>query len=314
MRRLDRERQQLELGRLAYVAVTRAKRRLHLVGAAALRGSGEADEPALQQPRADSMLGFLWPAIAADFERRRDALLARGEIARAVPAARPRAACGNLQRLPADFRLDAMALDAWSTRRQPRDATGPIRPEFDWAGQVAIAVGTVVHAELVDRAAPGFVEAGPETLARGRSAALLAAGLPAERLPLAAARVAQALQRVAASPMARHLLDSRHAHAASELALTAMLDGEPVSVQIDRTFVDADGIRWIADWKTGSHEGGDRDAFLASELRRYDGQLARYSAVMRLLDGRAQRVGLYYPLLDAWVEWSPASGGEPPPG
>ena len=34
---------------------------------------------------------------------------------------------------------------------------------------------------------------------------------------------------------------------------------------LDRTFVDDAGIRWIIDYKTGSHEGGNLEAFLNNE-------------------------------------------------
>ena len=59
------------------------------------------------------------------------------------------------------------------------------------------------------------------------------------------------------------------------------------------------------DWKTSAHEGGDEQAFLDNELERYGPQLARYAAALFALDGRPQRVGLYFPLLDAWREWQP---------
>jgi len=74
------------------------------------------------------------------------------------------------------------------------------------------------------------------------------------------------------------------------------------SLRIDRTFVDAEGTRWIVDWKTSAHEGGDREAFLDNELARYTPQLKRYAHVMSLLDPRPQKIGLYFPLLDAWRE------------
>jgi len=62
-------------------------------------------------------------------------------------------------------------------------------------------------------------------------------------------------------------------------------------------------VRWIVDWKTSSHEGGDREAFLDNELARYRGQLERYARAMRVFDpDRPLRVGLYFPLLDAWRE------------
>jgi ATP-dependent exoDNAse (exonuclease V) beta subunit len=86
------------------------------------------------------------------------------------------------------------------------------------------------------------------------------------------------------------------------LAVTAAIDGVVQSLRIDRSFVDADGVRWIVDWKTSTHEGGDREAFLDNELARYAPQLQRYARAMRAIDGRPQRVGLYFPLQDAWRE------------
>ena len=62
-------------------------------------------------------------------------------------------------------------------------------------------------------------------------------------------------------------------------------------------------MRWIVDFKTGSHEGADRDAFLDREQDRYREQLERYAAFVRALDARPIRLGLYYPLLGGWREW-----------
>ena len=45
--------------------------------------------------------------------------------------------------------------------------------------------------------------------------------------------------------------------------------GQLRNVVIDRCFIDADGTRWVIDYKTSSHEGGGREEFLASELARY---------------------------------------------
>jgi hypothetical protein len=177
-----------------------------------------------------------------------------------------------------------------------------IRPEFEWAGEEAIAIGTVVHALLDELGRHGLP---PSTLrpqpARWRNM-LEGLGLPAPRHGSAVSRIALAVDKLAASTLAGHLLDPHADQAVSELALTARLDGEFVSVKIDRSFVDAKGVRWIVDWKTGSHEGAEVEEFLASEAARYAPQLARYARVMRLYDPRPQRVGLYFPLLDAWQE------------
>ena len=82
-----------------------------------------------------------------------------------------------------------------------------------------------------------------------------------------------------------------------------MLDGELVDRVIDRTFVDENGVRWIVDYKTGTHEGGDVEAFLDREQERYRAQLEQYAALMRMLDNRPVKLGLYFPLLKGWREW-----------
>ena len=73
---------------------------------------------------------------------------------------------------------------------------------------------------------------------------------------------------------------------------------------IDRTFVDAAGTRWIVDYKTSRHEGAGREEFLDREQERYRPQLERYAALMRRLGPEPVRLGLYFPLLAAWREWS----------
>ena len=67
-----------------------------------------------------------------------------------------------------------------------------------------------------------------------------------------------------------------HAEARSELRLTVRNGAFLEHLRLDRTFVD-DGKRWIVDFKTSQHEGGDLDAFLDSEVERYRPQLERYA-------------------------------------
>jgi len=66
-------------------------------------------------------------------------------------------------------------------------------------------------------------------------------------------------------------------------------------------------VRWIIDFKTGSHEGGDVEAFLDNEQNRYRAQLDVYAAILNALDGVSQpreiRLGLYFPMLKGWREW-----------
>jgi ATP-dependent exoDNAse (exonuclease V) beta subunit len=72
---------------------------------------------------------------------------------------------------------------------------------------------------------------------------------------------------------------------------------------IDRTFVEH-GVRWIIDYKTGIHHGTGAEAFLDNEEARYRAQMETYALVMSRIDSRPIRLGLYFPLLCGWREWS----------
>ena len=67
-----------------------------------------------------------------------------------------------------------------------------------------------------------------------------------------------------------------------------------------------EGVRWIVDFKLSRHEGADAGAFLDREQERYRTQLETYAQVMREIDPRPIRVGLYFPLVPGWREWIPA--------
>jgi ATP-dependent exoDNAse (exonuclease V) beta subunit len=180
---------------------------------------------------------------------------------------------------------------------------GSIRPEFDWAGAIAQAVGQVVHAELQRMTENGARPGGGETAEARWVRQLRSLGIDEAHRGVAIARVRQAMTAVSRSEQAARLLDPAAHEASSELALTAMIDGAVQSLRIDRTFIDETGVRWIVDWKVSAHEGGDPEAFLDKQLERYRGQLERYAQALKLLEpGRALKVGLYFPLQDAWRE------------
>ncbi len=303
MKHLKREREKLELGRVAYVASTRARKQLHLLGK--LASKDKDGQAFLSKPRAGSLLGFFWPLLQPQFESAWPS--APATTAPPAGSSRPRQLPQPLRRLSLAARLPAQPVDARAPVLTISEGRADnLRPDFDWAGIVAAAAGQVVHAELHRLVCAGLPASGIPMREHEWSRELRALGVSALHLPAAVQRVSSALAQVAGSEMAGHLLDPRHAESASELALTAWHGGEVVSLRIDRSFVDDTGTRWIVDWKTSTHEGGDRDGFLANELERYRGQLQRYAAVMATLDGRPQRLGLYFPLLDAWRELPPA--------
>ena len=88
----------------------------------------------------------------------------------------------------------------------------------------------------------------------------------------------------------------------SELALAGVLDGDLVSIVLDRVRIDDDGTHWIIDYKTSSHEGGNLAGFLQVETDRYRPQLQRYASVYGEWAGESAKCALYFPLLRSFVE------------
>jgi ATP-dependent exoDNAse (exonuclease V) beta subunit len=176
--------------------------------------------------------------------------------------------------------------------------------EFSWVGETARHVGTVVHAALQEYAQRREL---PQRAAIGAARAhflrqLARHGVPERELEGATARVVEALVRSCEDERGRWILSSAHREAASELALTGIAGGRLQNVIIDRSFIDERGTRWVIDYKTSSHAGGDPEAFLRAELERYRAQLSSHSQLARALGPEPVRAALYLPLLGAFRE------------
>jgi ATP-dependent helicase/nuclease subunit A len=292
---LERERSARERGRLLYVAATRAKRVLHLLGTVKPKETEEGTR--LQEPRHGSMLRLLWAEVKDAFESVVHTKPQQDLFAMApVPHLRVRRLPLDWQPPPADKAVPGKTLHV-------NDLETPI--EFDWVTQTGRHIGTLVHREL-DRMVRAGAARITSTADRARLCAELGElGVPPDRCETAADRVVAAIAQTLADERGRWLLGLTNelTEAESELALTGVFDGELVAGVIDRTFVDEHGVRWIVDFKTGTHEGGGLEQFLDEEVRRYREQLHRYARLMRLFSpGRPIRAALYFPLMKQWRE------------
>jgi ATP-dependent exoDNAse (exonuclease V) beta subunit len=300
IKRLQTEMGRLENGRLLYVAATRAKRRLHLLGHASVEQDGGL------AVHSGSLLSQLWPAVEeAWLAALEGGQTAAGEIGgERAGGAGPEPAIAPAVR----WRLPA----GWSCPQAPVSVgiPGEAAPDtvdgvvYEWAGDTARAVGTVVHAWLqrlvqspVTRLAdlPSFETAARRMLSRE--------GVPGTELEPASRRVRTALERSIADQRGRWILSGEHEDSRCEVPLTALIDGQLRHLVIDRTFIDEEGTRWIIDYKTGTHLGGDVRGFLDEEQERYRAQLEGYARAFSALEDRPVRTALYYPLVPGgWRE------------
>src|SRR5699024_679483 len=132
--------------------------------------------------------------------------------------------------------------------------------EFNWAGVQARRIGTVLH-RLLERVGQVGIEhlddAQRHSLRERIPALLKAMGTGHADLETVAAPVIEAFDRTLESETGRWILSGSHRQAACELPLTGIIDDQLVNAVIDRTFVDENGTRWIIDYKSGYHAGGD---------------------------------------------------------
>jgi ATP-dependent exoDNAse (exonuclease V) beta subunit len=288
----DREKERLEHVRLLYVACTRARRSLHLTGHVPV--STERDE--FGEPPVDSLLHGIWPAVQPIY---RDAFNARG----GAPDRR-RPSRGRILREPALRRLPGPVklppAPPLPGIVHPPPAEPEVQVHYDWVGPVARHAGTIVHRWL-KRMTGGDLDA------TATDAALLPLsrtwarelGVPAAEVEAVCARVERSLARIREDERGRWLLAGA-GH--SELPLTGLWNGRLESIVIDRVRIDDDGVHWIVDYKTSTHEGADLAGFLQQETERYRLQLRKYAELYRQLVGAPVRTALYFPLLQEFRE------------
>jgi ATP-dependent exoDNAse (exonuclease V) beta subunit len=276
---LIRQRDSHERGRLMYVAATRARSSLWLSAAPAISEEGGV------KPDRRSMLALLWPALEGRFER----------VEGATPPPAPPSAV-PVTRLVADWQAAALPPAVQVTQLPAAYlATEPL--EFSWVRETQRDIGTAVHAWLARLAVAPQLPGDAAVLAQ-----LARLGVPRSEQPRALERIVTALRRTLTDERGRWILSGGHREAHNEWELSGLSGGRLRSVKIDRSFVDESGTRWVIDYKTSGHEGGDLEGFIAQEIERYRPQLEAYLELARAAGPEPVRAALYFPLLGAFRE------------
>lgn len=280
-----------EQARLLYVACTRAKKSLHLMGNTLIGKDGDDFRP----PRSDSLLHLLWPAVEAEFVRQfeRNPLVVP-EVDRSVWVTPKLRRFENPWVLPSVARLPGISSDG-------QDAPIENEVEFYWVGNDARIAGTLVHRWLQLLADSRVsVEVVSNNKLRGVTERWLhEAGIKDAAAEPIVARVESAVNSMLHDEKGRWILNGT-GHA--ELALSGVHNGEVEAVILDRVRVDESGVHWIIDYKTSSHEGGNLAGFLQVECNRYRPQLQRYASIYSGWCGESVKCALYFPLLKEFVE------------
>ena len=281
--------------RLFYVACTRAKNRLFLLGSVK-QNSKRTD---VCNAQSHTFLGMIWKRNKAAFQ-----LLQKRTVARQPHLFEIIRPPRYIARLPREWRAPSLASSVqWQPSLQSGRASEP-NVKYEWVGGTSRHVGTIVHCILNRISRDGISLWGTSRIEKLHSSVrdeLKRIGVDDPEREKAVIRVVRAVQNTLESERGRWILNAREG-ARSEWPLSGVIGNRLISGTIDRFFRE-DGRLWIIDYKTSDHQGAGEEVFLDRERSRYREQMQNYAVLMTHLMSGPVSLGLYFPLLDGWREW-----------
>ena len=279
-----------ELSRLLYVAITRAKKRLHL--SACINS---------ENPSSGSLLEQLWPW----FTKPVDNMDTENIATKRSPI--------MLARLPADvfYSRNPSLRASISERGNPENLkldcfTSLAMMDFSHDFHNSSKIGIIIHDCLrylstIDL--NNWLETNLKSYRQIWRTKLMQIGI-FENIDAHVNIIANAIKITLEDPKGRWVLDRNHQEARSEYSLTVMINSIAKNFIIDRTFVEHNN-RWIIDYKT-SHPNPNEDlgVFFNKQRELHQKQLQHYANIIKHIDNRSQRMGLYFPMLGKFLELS----------
>ncbi len=281
-----------ETSRLLYVAVTRAKKDLHLLFNLETNHSDQS----FQKPLSKSLLEKLWIAIQDEIVYTPNSQLIDSDQ-------HLKSKQRSIKRLSLDWKNPFQAASSDKISRHQK------APGFQLHQYTAKHIGTLVHQILQQIGSFGlswWQTHQHESQLRYIQSHLHYQGVLESELANATQLVSLAIHNTLNDSNGLWILKN-HAEAQCELSITTVIDHDIKSFVIDRTFVDTEGTRWIIDYKTTLQGETPLDQFLQIEQKKHAKQLLQYQQALHQIDNRPIRIGLYFPLIPAWFAYLPAN-------
>ncbi|MCP4413708.1 MAG: UvrD-helicase domain-containing protein [Gammaproteobacteria bacterium] len=295
-----------ESGRQLYVACTRAERRLVLTGTLTVREGVDAESIT---PPKGSRLQQLWPMVGKQFQQQYENQI---QLHEQVPDT------AQLQLLSKDYRLyrteqfDAKVSEALfvvKPSQNPESSASASASNEEqlpyYASTMKRHVGTLTHnwleqiADQPELWTPERIEKQLGTF----TVQLKQLGVGKTDLSRGVDMVNEHLQQTLSDAMGQYIL-SKHEQSVCELALERQEDSVVKSYIIDRSFIDQQGVRWIIDYKTSTHEGSGLEQFLTQQKYYYQDQLENYASLFAALESRPIKLVLYFTAYQKYLEWN----------
>ena len=298
LRALEAKRSQYESASLLYVAATRAEQRL-IISANLKPDKHNEERP--QSPIKSSLLACIWPAVKDSFQY----------VKKVEPITDQFDALNQtLQRLPSSYApVFAPPIELHSQDQLTASDTRDVSElEFEWATEMATAVGLILHSMFEYHAHDILNLTISKELEKRWRKELQAMRVPFTKIDQAVARIVTAIENVQQDSDARFIFKN-YPDAENEMSISAFENGQVKPYRLDRTFTDESGTRWIVDYKSTVSRHPDPAAFAEQQVeQRHKSQLEYYGQLFRQLNqasGLTQtiRLAVYFPLLKQLVSW-----------
>lgn len=304
LRQLERRRSGNEAVRLLYVACTRAERKLVLIARANIDQKTEE----IKTPDSRTLLATVWDALQNRFELQANHLTENHEE---DDKGNEVALDQTLARLPGDFNVTFGEPINWQSRHQLQSQFNAQdfaqKNDFEWATEVATAVGMVMH-EWLQFNQPSLFKSdlNDDQLTAWRAqwkAQLQSLNVPSDRVGFALDRLQKGVDNMRNDNRAEFIFSDYEVQK-NEFEIAAFENGLVNHYRIDRTFVDQDNIRWIVDYKTTVTRAEDIDQFIDQQVaERHRVQLEKYGSLMSEIDSRQIKLAVYFPMLAKLRSW-----------
>lgn len=287
---IENEKQDHEITRLLYVAATRAKKKLFLF--AQITWNEEKCE--VNAPKKGSFLAKLLPVYETTISDLKPTTPPQHYSLASQHKKEEKTAL--LSRLPLSF--FESNTDFETIEKTEKDVVYfDIQPTVNYAS----LIGTVAHGVFQTMMQYQHAPAKWHTQ-------LLKLGLPHNECGMGVTLIEKAVQHFLQSQRGQWILSDHHQDRQTEYPLTYYENDTIHHVVIDLTFIDENNVRWIIDYKTTvPQESESLDHFLERQKKEYRDQLQRYANVLSQIENRSIRLGLYFPVCDAWLEWEYAA-------
>jgi ATP-dependent exoDNAse (exonuclease V) beta subunit len=288
VRYLKAQQQLLETRRLLYVACTRAAKNLHLFAGYKL---DKNSEPAM--PAEKSLAGALWPSTEAGIE----AFLALEDLQQT-----PRLAASMIPKLTRAAQVSSK--DDLLRAYRGEEVDDDSRPE-EQQYLFERHVGTVVHRNLQTLAEQGLAAwrlRDPSSLQALWRVQLRQLGLQGTLLDEGVIWVQRAMSATIADESVHWLFSNEYAESLTEHGVSIATRSGARHYVIDRSLLDAEGCRWIIDYKTLLQADEDEQVMLLNLQESYAAQLQTYRQAYTLRGEKTIRTALYLPLQQKLLE------------